>query len=725
MRTLVVSRLALFTLWLPTFLPVVWLPATVARASIDAVDEPMPGEPRQPASPPPSLREDGTRVRTWAPTKEDTADMVDDARDQAPGNVIEARPAPARHLPSVVAPNAAPDSGVLAPGSAVASSVPSQNLGPIAMPQGTIADLLSHFRARQKALLDLDAKKVDAESQSLRELKSELGFTNFETVGKALTREGERRLQGHLGAQARQSARLAVDLSPGLPEAWWLLARAEFSSDGVSGLGKGAKAVWSAVEVEFANPLGRRALMGNLVVALLWAALATLTLALVLLAVGVLRYALHDLHHLFPKGASPVQTGLLGLILLSLPWLFRLGPFAMLATLAVASWIYLDRVGQVVTALTLLLVAATPFVLGEVAARTAVSPLALDLWTAETDLDAEGAVARLTVLAREPQPSEAVLFVLAHRAKRLGRLDEAVALYERAQQLSAGRADLETNLGNVLLLKGDLSGAQTLYEAAIDHDPSRAAPYFDLGQDFNRLLQLDQSQEAQRHALELDRPLVEAHLGHDLRANVYLIDAGLVFGDVSAVGSSAENLNSSGVRVQVATWFFGRLLPVWPALVLLTGLSLAVLSALQFRLRPSAACRKCGRPVCGRCDPGLPDEALCGQCVNVFLRKSVADPPARIRKEARTKAYQIMRLRTLRTLAVLSGAGGHIAMGEVALGTGLLFGICFFLVMASQVANVLRAPEYGITAPAVALVSGLVGVAFYVFALRDLFGKTR
>jgi len=592
------------------------------------------------------------------------------------------------------------------------------------MPKGDLTDLLSHFHARQKALLELDPKRVEAEGKALRDLKAELGFPDFETVARALTREGSRRLEGHRGVQARDSARLAVDLAPDLPEAWWLLARADVAADGTAGVVPAAKATYAALEAEIADPLDRRVLLGNSAISALWAALVALALALALLALGALRYLLHDFHHLFPKGASPVQTGFLGLILLALPWLFHLGPFAILASLAIASWIYLEPQGRVISAAALLLAVATPFLLGGIASRVAVSPLALDLWAAERDLDAENPVARLRALAQEPQPNVAVLRVLAHRAKRLGQLSEAEAFYRRALEAAPGRSDIENNLANVLLLEGDLKGAQALYESAIDHSPAQAASYFNLGQDFSRLLQLEQGQEAQRHALELDRPLIEQHMGQDPRANRYLIDLPIVFGDIATAGAD-EAVAARGVRQQAAVRLFGPLESIWMGIAILVAVMLAALGAGRSALKPSSACRKCGRPVCARCDPGLPAEELCGQCVNVFLRKSVADPPARIRKEARVRAYQILRSRFLRALSLFSGGGGHVMMGEVALGTGLLFALAFCLTLAAGVPHLIRAPESGIAAVTAAGLGATVVAAVYLFSVRDMFGKTR
>ncbi len=716
-------------------MPAICLTSRPALAGIDAVDE-VPQQ-ETPQHPRPHPAAEPKRLHQAAPTVPTAAEPQDEVEEAPPGpakapleavsphpQVGETNAAATSQPPPQVRPPApvAPPPPAARPTSTV--SPPAIAPRPITMPKGGLTDLVAHFRARQKALLELDSKRGEAEGKALRDLKVELGFPDFETVGRALTREGSRRLEGHLGAQARDSAQLAVDLAPDLSEAWWLLARADVAADGTSGVVPAAKATYAALGAELADPLERRALVGNSAISALWAALVALAFALALMALGSLRYLLHDFHHVFPKGASPLQTGFLGLTLLALPWLFHLGPFAILASLAVASWIYLEPQGRVIAAAALLLTLATPFLLGGIASRVAVSPLALDLWAAERDLDAENPVAHLTALAQEPQPHVAVLRVLAHRAKRLGQLSEAEAFYRRALLADPGRSDIENNLANVLLLEGDLKGAQALYESAIDHSPALAASYFNLGQDFSRLLQLEQGQEAQRHALELDRPLIEQHMGQDPRANRYLIDLPIVFSDIATAGAD-EAVAARGVRQQAAARLFGPLESIWLGVAILVAALLAALGASRSSLKPSSACRKCGRPVCARCDPGLPAEELCGQCVNVFLRKSVADPPARIRKEARVRAYQILRTRFLRALSLFSGGGGHVMMGEVALGTGLLFALAFCVTLAAGVPQVIRSPESGIAAVATAGLAAAVVAAVYFFSVRDLFGKTR
>jgi tetratricopeptide (TPR) repeat protein len=594
-----------------------------------------------------------------------------------------------------------------------------------------LKDLLTHFRERQQALLEQNPRRAETETEALRDLKAELGFPDFATVGEALTREGELRLQSHLTAPARRSAQLAVQLAPDLPEGYFLLGRAELKEAGLSGLGEAGMASLQAIRAELSQPVAVRSFLVNLALSGLWTALAAGSLVLLILLLSSLRYALHDFHHLFPRAASPLQTYLLGLTLLALPWLFQLGPFAILSTFVAASWMYVGRQGRIVLLATLALAVATPFVVGAVARVSAISPQGLDLWSVERDLDSEQAVSRLQTLAEDPKASYGVLFALGHRAKRLGQLDDAEAYYRRALA-AAPAGDLRTvvqnNLANVLLLKGDPKGAQALYESAIEADPGRAALYFNLGQTFNRLLQLDQAQEAQRRALELDRELIEHHMGQDFHANAFLVDVDLPWSEITKAGTDGE-LTEMGARRQAEALLFGPLHGISLGVAVFVGLFLSLLTLLRPKLQPSASCEKCGRPVCGRCDPGLSDERLCGQCVSVFLKRSAADPPARVRKEARVKAYQLLRVRVARLLSIALGAGGQVALGSPLAGLAVLFVLLFFidngLGVFFPVMTPLRAPYTGPLTVALALASVLLILPVYFLSVRDTFVRTR
>jgi tetratricopeptide (TPR) repeat protein len=595
--------------------------------------------------------------------------------------------------------------------------VPMPQKGPIVMPTGGFDDLLAAFRARQTALLDQNRAQVKAQSKALLDLRETLAFPDLFTVADALCREADKEIKSGLGPQALDTADLAVALAPDLPETWWTEAHAQFAAAGFGGLGKSLTALVSAARAEASEPRYLRTLVGNLAASAVVAALIAGALTLALFLAMSLRYFLHDFHHVFPKAANLAQTSTLGVILLAVPWLFHLGPLVALAVLAAASWSYLQRGERTATLVALGIILAAPFLLGQIARWAVLSPLAEDLYTVESDLDSDLAKARLEGLAETKHPPYPVLAALAARAKRLGDYDTAAQIYRRALVDFPGRASAETNLGNVLFLQGDLEGAKTLYESAISHDPGVAAAYFDLGQAFNRLVLLERSQEAQHKALELDRGLIESHMQRrdELRANRYLIDVPLAWAEIASVGASETE---EGVRRQVGARLLGPLageeLPAAGALVVL----LLVLSALGRRLRPCSQCAKCGRPVCGRCDVGLAGDGLCGQCVNVFIRRSASDPPARIRKEAKVRAYQAYRTTTVRTLAFLGGAG-HLASGRPLIGALVAWSVAFFTLNAFW-GDFLRSPTPGLTLLRIVLCLVLLS-PIYLFSVRDVF----
>jgi hypothetical protein len=116
--------------------------------------------------------------------------------------------------------------------------------------------------------------------------------------------------------------------------------------------------------------------------------------------------------------------------------------------------------------------------------------------------------------------------------------------------------------------------------------------------------------------------------------------------------------------------------------------------------------------------------------VSVFLKRSAADPPARIRKEARVKAYQALRVRLARILSIALGAGGQVALGSPLLGAAVLFIMLFLLdnalgVFFPGLTTPLRSPYAGPLTAALALASVLLLLPVYLLSVRDTFVRTR
>jgi tetratricopeptide (TPR) repeat protein len=691
----------------------VW--SRAAHGGVDVVDEPE----RRPVRPKPVEQvRPADEVDEAAPVEEIRAELppkaVAPAVPPVPGAVVR----DAGTTPVVPIRAAAPEKPVVVAGPPPAP----RKFGPIDPPRGRYSDLLAHFRSRQVALLEQNRHQADLDTEALRSLHGELAFPDLFTASLALCREAEREFTGKLLPQALATALLATELAPDLPNAWWLLARAQLATEGLSGIRNVATSAIAAVRAEIQEPRYLRAVLGNLFSAAIAAALAAGALSLALFLGYRLRYALHDFHHFFPPAAARTQTYLLALIVLAIPWLFRLGAFAILASFTLTAWLYLRGRERIIAALALGCVVAAPWLLGLAARATSLTQLDLDLYWSDRDLDSDPSAQRLAQLAEDPKASYGVLFALGSRSKRLGEWTDAEKLYRRALEAAPDRAEAENNLANILLLRGDMNAAKPLYEKALEHNPSLAAAYFNLGQVFNTLLQLDQAQEAQRHALEIDRGLVQRYVKQgEKRANFVLIDAPFPWAEVTGWGDASVD---EGVRQQAEARLFGPLAPVAPFAAGAVALLLLVLTVAGPRIDPSSPCEKCGRPVCRRCDRALQAERMCGQCVNVFLKRSVADPLARVRKEAQVANYQNMRRMLTRGLGVLLGGAGLVTTGYPVRGSLILWALAFLLLTATGAGRLLHAPAPDLWV-LLALPSVVAVAAIYALGLRRTFIETQ
>ena len=298
---------------------------------------------------------------------------------------------------------------------------------------------------------------------------------------------------------------------------------------------------------------------------------------------------------------------------------------------------------------------------------------------------------------------------------------------------SAGLAAVRNNLGNVYLLQGDGQKAIAQYQQAVDLKESLAAPHFNASRALamGGVETLEKVQAEQARALQLDRTLVESFAGGQLqanrRANKFLMDVPLDASQLDPLLDAQEkaaDVVGDEVRAQLA----GNLpAPMATVMPIVAAVLLLVLRLMKARIRPSGCCDRCGREVCRRCDADArPSEALCAQCVNVFIRRNGVDAQERMRKESLVEAYHRRRHIMVRALAVLSGAG-HLMMGEA------IRGMFYLLVTASLLSSIVLwrglthdplAVGSGVSSARVALTVALF-VGIYVVCLRDLLARQR
>jgi len=646
--------------------------------------------------------------------------------------VLAAAAAQAQDLPSPPLPGA-----VIAQPPAAAPALPAAAVNrSIVMPAEKSSDIQAHWSARREYLRDRDERRADDEEQHVRQLKDDLAIENLFFIGGALIRESHEALAASGPAQAVQRCKLAVEFAPALPEAHNCLGRA-LLAEHPGAVKRALDELVAAISTSVDDPRVSRAVLAN-VLGVLFAGLLVAGLAFILVLFG--RYAnlyAHDMHHIFPVGARRWQTKMLAAVLLLLPVFLQMGPVPLIFTVLLACALYSTTVELVVSVALLCVLAASPYLAEGIGRVAAFSGPAVDVWLVEHGLGTGAEVMRLQ--KRLDAGNElAVDFALARKAKRDGDLASAAQLYLRALEApgatALGLASVRNNLGNVYLLQGDIAKAIAQYQQAVELKENLAAPHFNVSRALGQsggVETLEKVQSEQARALELDRTAVDAFTGGQLqanrKANKFVMDVTLPRELLTPLLAAEERVAApvgDELRAQLAG---GLPLEAASAMPILAAILCIALHAGRGRLRPSGRCERCGRAVCKRCDPdSRPSEALCAQCVNVFVRRTGVDAAERIRKEYAVQAYHRRRHAVARVLAVLSGAG-HVMMGYP------LRGMVYLMVTGSLVVSVVL--WRGLLHDPIAVRSGVsflrIGVtlasllAIYAFCLRDLINRQR
>ncbi|AEI68211.1 hypothetical protein [Myxococcus fulvus] len=736
-------RLPLLALLLSGFtllMPVVASAQLEAPTRLPEVD-PGPMEPdlRDESMDPPMV-DDGAYLddapEEDVPAEEDVAAAEDASTDSE--DVYEAPEAPARdaraaqpppgegRTPASASPPAVEEPTVITPRPVT--------LSPVLAPQVTDADLEAVWNRWRQARATNDRDAAAAALKALRTLRVELAASDLEPLSAGFLREAAVRQRAGDVAGAVRLAEVAVELSPGLPYARFELAELyarEKPGDVSRALGQARQALTTLV----ADARYRRPALADLgaLVLLAWGATAVLLMGLFFLR--KLRYALHDFHHLLPRVVSRWQSLVLGVLLLSLPWVLGLGVLPTLLLMLAAVSLYLSRTERVVAAVLVAGVGLLPLAAGQLARVTAFAGTpAEDVYLLERGgVSAEEARARVLTRLEARTATFAEVLSLAYFESRRGLLEEAKAHFKAASALKSADARLLTRFGNTLVGLGDADGAALLYVQASQSAPGLAAPHYNLAQVVRRRAktlpdaevgrELDRAATAMASAQALDGSLI----GRDpppedrLLLNLLLLAPSLGEADWLPLADGAEA--GRQVEAQLARWLLPGLPPgpLAPAGAAALAVLLALWGFAGSRLKAAKVCERCGRPVCVRCDPELGvGTKQCGQCVNVFSRRGLVPQQLKARKQLQVDQHQAWSGRLVYALgAVLSGAG-HVASGVPVRGALYAFGFLFALAAVLLHQGLVRgpygeAPLYLKLAPAALLLLGV-----HLLSLRGL-----
>jgi hypothetical protein len=591
------------------------------------------------------------------------------------------------------------------------------------------AQILALWADRRAALREQDPARAAAAAAGILDAKRQLAIENLFTLAASEVREVDRSLAANLADDALAHAELAEKLAPDAADARLAVARARLAKAPGAPL-PALSALLDALGAAAREPHTVRAFYGDLAGAGFAALFTAGAATLLLLLLKSLRLFLHDVHHLpLLRGSAAVQTGFLGIVLLGAPLAFGLGPFLALATAALAAWLYLSNAERAVASAALLALGAMPFAAQEAARLTAWTGSPADVvYEMEHGALDDAAAAELAARAAEQPPPPAVAAALGRHFKRRGDLAAALRWYGEAAKGDDRAAELLVNVGNVKFLQGDLDGAKAAFLQASDRaGPDltvQAAAHYNLSKVYLRGSNIEKSSAARDRAEQEDGAFLRQYgADDDFSANRYLVDVPVPMARIQAL--AAGDGTPEAVRDAVLTRLAGplpRAVFAWlPAALVALLWALALLGR---RLEPARACEKCGRPACRRCDTG--GGPLCGQCVNVYVKRGVVDARDRLRKEAQVKRHRQLQQVTTRILALVGGGAGHVFAGLAGRGFAVLLALLFAGFVVWFWRGVMPPPQpspyvlWGKLAAAVPL-----GLVVYLWAVRDAFRRTR
>jgi tetratricopeptide (TPR) repeat protein len=601
-----------------------------------------------------------------------------------------------------------------------------QNLEEIRMPSGTVADLSALWEQRRIHLAQRDFDLAAADLKKFIGLKNELSIRNMFFQANVLIREANVARQAEDMNRALGLIDSAIAVAPDLPSVY-LKQAALFFSDSPFKVGRLFGAFSEASSAMFREPLSANRFFVNLVAGLLLGLGLTAALFILVQFLLYLRLFFHDFHHLFPQGVAKLQTGLLAVLVILIPVIFRTGLVTILLVWALIAWIYQQRWERLVTFLAVIFLAVVPFGLNWlVSSMSMPDSLAGDLLAVDRYHAPPKSISRLKSLLEEESDSQVILATLGSYYKRSGELDLAEQYFNRSIKAGPKSEVLHNNLGNVLFLKNDLNNAVKHYDKATKIRPDLAVPYHNLSRAYSRKLDLDKAKEHREQAYRLDSESVrrlikqaKSGLARDVVVDLEIPKAWLLTNGAKKNGHK----QAKTVSYMWSSWGGIGSPDTFPYV----GAGIAGFFGLMWFLRRkmflSAACVRCGRPACRRCNTELPDESVCGQCYHAFRHKEQVDAKSRISKEIQIRHFKLRKERLARFITfILPGVGQLIKERPL---RGALFLSVFCCVLVQMLLR------DGIMANSISIGTGfdwlklvplmIVFLGFYIWAILDAF----
>jgi hypothetical protein len=638
--------------------------------------------------------------------------------------------APTEKAVSETPASAAPEPAPSKPATEAAPATGSEAPVALVPPKTSEDDILKAWRERQKAVANLDFHTIRETEKQISQIRDDLVIPNLFSISDALVRESSKLLTGD-PVEGLRRAEWAADLSPDFPVAQVTVARAAFAASPLN-VGRIWPALIKGLEAVARDRRWRDGAILDLFAAALSAIIASFALFTAVVFLRHVRYFFHDVNHLFPKGVSELQTSILAAMVLAAPVVFRLGPFAILATLLAAAWLYMSTSERIVATFLVGAVAAIPLAVSPVLQTVGINNEGEDVYLVEhAGLEAEPAARRLGNSVKVNQASVAGLAALGRWQRRHGRFHEAADLLTKAAQSMPSSAEIVLELGIAQFLDGNLEGSRISFASALEKRPGFPEALYDLSVVTARraqsmatgVLELDKAKELAQKAAQSSSLMAKRVLAglQEHRTNHVLASVELPEEALAALRLSEANADrvADHLRRRLFGAFPEKAGPFAPFAVIA---ALWLLALIGRAVLPSAECLRCGRPACRRCDHDVSGGRLCGQCVTVFAHtRSAIEPAVRVAKEIGIRRYQRRQVRIQGVTALLCAGAGHLWKGRTAVGSLLLFGFAFLAFNLVFRDGVVR-PPIGTEPVLLKVLPPAIGlVLVYFYSLRGIF----
>lgn len=244
---------------------------------------------------------------------------------------------------------------------------------------------------------------------------------------------------------------------------------------------------------------------------------------------------------------------------------------------------------------------------------------------------------------------------LALADRRAGRYAEAAQRLERAMELDPREWSYPNNLGNVLLLTGDVDGALQQYATARTLAPDQPLVRINEAQAWVKKLEFPKADEALQEAMRLGHhlPPLLGDPGEDVIVHDRVLDASAVWRRLAFGEGAAHALGIS----RAAGMSAGVVFPFRPFWLSLPLFLTAWWVALARYLPRVSLCATCGAPVCRKCHYRVLRRSLCATCHSI--RREVKAPLKRqeLLDERRGRILNIPRRLTVALAFLLPGSG--------------------------------------------------------------------